>query len=262
VRLEGRLALVTGASTGIGAATARALVDRGARVVVVARRREALDRVAAEIGTAAHVHPADVSDADEVAELARTVTAELGTPDVLVNNAGAGRFLFIDETSPEELVQQMSVPFFAAFFVTRAFIEDMVRRGSGQIVNVNTPISRITWPGAIGYASARWAMRGFSEALRADLAGTGLRITEVVPAKVSSEYFAHNPGAEERIPGISRLFPTLTPEQTARAIVRGIERGAREVSTPLAYRLAAGQARLFPRLSSWLVVKTGARRPR
>ncbi|MEX2194558.1 MAG: SDR family oxidoreductase [Thermoleophilaceae bacterium] len=261
MKLEGRLALVTGASSGIGAAAARALAERGATVVLVGRRGDKLREVAGAIGPAAHVHPADVGDMDAVAGLGAAVESELGLPDVVVNNAGAGRFLFVDETTPAELVSQTSVPYLAAFFVTRAFVEGMIARGSGHVVCVNTPISRVVWPGAIGYAGARWALRGFTEALRADLRGTGVGVTEVVPGKVSSDYFAANPGAEDRIPSMERLMRGRTPAQCAAAIVRGIEREHGVVYTPPELRALAAAARLFPRPLTWLAARTGARRP-
>lgn len=264
VDLRGRSVLITGASSGIGAATARLVAEKGAKPLLVARNRGALEQVAGEIagrGGEAAVYAADASDHEAVTRLAQEVADGHGTPDVLVNNAGAGRFLFIDETDPEEAVRQMAVPYFAAFYVTRAFVDGMIARGSGQIVNVNSPASRMAWPGSIGYGAARWAIRGLSESLRADLAGTGITVTEVIPAKVSSEYFENNPGSEARIPGIAKLIPTMTPESAARAIVKGIEREAREVNAPGVYRVIAAQARLFPRLTSWLLVKTGTPRP-
>ena len=101
MNLGGRLALVTGASTGIGAATARALAGRGARVALVARSSDKLESLAAQIGEGALACPTDVSDHHAVAQMAERIRAEEGVPDVLVNNAGAGRFLFIEETSPE-----------------------------------------------------------------------------------------------------------------------------------------------------------------
>jgi NAD(P)-dependent dehydrogenase (short-subunit alcohol dehydrogenase family) len=91
------------------------------------------------IGEGALACPTDVSDHHAVAQMAERIRAEEGVPDVVVNNAGAGRFLFIEETSPEELVQMTAVPYHAAFFVTRAFIVEMLARRSGRIVNVSTP---------------------------------------------------------------------------------------------------------------------------
>jgi short-subunit dehydrogenase len=262
VELQGSTALVTGASTGIGAATARAMAARGARVLLVARSEDKLAALAGQIGESADAYPCDVGDHAAVAAMAERVKAERGVPDVIVNNAGAGRFLFVEETEPEELVQMTAVPYLAAFFVTRAFVEEMMERGSGWIVNVNTPISQFAWPGALGYAGARWALRGFDSALRADLRGTGVGVTHVVPAKVSSDYFRHNPGAEQRIPRIGRIIPTLTPEQVGEAICAGVERGRRQVVVPWVLRLLYFQSRFLPRLTEWLTWRTGARRER
>jgi short-subunit dehydrogenase len=265
VELRDRSVLITGASTGIGAATARAVARRGGRALLVARSADKLEAVAAEIGSAggsAAPFAADVGDQRAVAEMAQRVRDEVGTPDVIVNNAGAGRWLFIEETDPEELLEMTAVPYHAAFFVTRAFIDGMLTRGSGHIVNITTPVAYFAWPGALGYAGARWAVRGFSEALRADLRATGIGVSTVVPGKVSSEYFSHNPGTEERIPKIARIMRTLTPEQTADAIVDAIERERTEVMIPLELKLLMLQTRLFPGLTRWVVDKTGAKRTR
>jgi len=88
--------------------------------------------------------------------------------------------------------EMMAMPYFAAFYITRALLPAMLRRGSGHLVYVNSPASLVAWPGAAAYTAARWALRGFAEALRADLRGTRLRVSSVIPGKVSSSYFAHN----------------------------------------------------------------------
>jgi short-subunit dehydrogenase len=263
MQLRNTSVLITGASTGIGAATARAVAAKGATALLVARSADKLERIAHEIergGGRARPFPADVGDPDAVAAMADIVRTEIGVPSVIVNNAGAGRFLFIDETDPHELAGMTAVPYHAAFYVTRAFIEEMIARRSGRIVNICTPVAYFTWAGAAGYAGARWAVRGFTEALRADLHGTGVGVSMVVPAKVSSEYFEHNQGAEERIPKIARLIRTLTPEQTADAIVDAIERERNEVFVPLELRALELQNRLFPGVTRWLIHRTGAKR--
>jgi short-subunit dehydrogenase len=144
--------------------------------------------------------------------------------------------------------------------MARAFIEGMLARGSGWVVNVNSPASQIPWPGAVGYTSARGGMRGFDAGLRADLRRSGIGVTHMVPGKVSSEYFLHNPGSEERIPAIARLVPTWTPEQVAEAICRAVERERREVVVPWMLRAVYLSERLMPRLTEWLAWRTGARR--
>lgn len=264
MNLRGTLAIVTGASTGIGAATARLLAREGARVVLVARSREALEAVAAEIRSAggeAHAVAVDLGKPGAVSLLEREVVAAFGAPDLLVNNAGAGRWLFVDETPPEEAVTMMEAPYFAAFFATRAFLPGMLERGSGLIVNVNSPVALMPWPGATGYAAARWALRGLTEALRQDLAGTGIGVMHFVPGKTSSDYFAHNPGSEERIPLVAKIIPTLSPEEAAAALVGGVLRDAREVVVPFMLRLFQAFERPFPGLTRWLLWATGLRYP-
>jgi len=259
---RGKTALVTGASSGIGAATARALADAGARVLLVARNAGELDRVASSIGSgAARTYPADLSSASTVAQLAQRIEAELGTPDIIVNVAGAGQWKFVDETTPEEAVQMMAVPYFAAFFVTHAFLPGMLRRNSGHIVNISSVASRFVWPGATAYTAARWAVRGFTEALRADLAGTRVRVTLFECGVVRSPYWDHNPGSHERVPKMGRLVPDLTPEAAARAIVRGIEREQKLVVVPFMMKLVYWQHALFPGVVQWLMTRTGYRRP-
>ncbi|NUT41023.1 MAG: SDR family NAD(P)-dependent oxidoreductase [Thermoactinospora sp.] len=261
MELWNKVVLITGASSGIGEATAREFARAGAKVALVARREERLKALALEIGELAWVYPADLGDPDAVVAMAARVKSELGTPDVIVNNAGAGTWQFADETTPHDFLRQAAVPYLAAGYVTTAFAADMVRRGSGRIVVVNSPVSRVAWPGAFGYAAARWALRGLVQALHADLRGTGVGVTEVLPGKVSSDYFASNPGSEERIPTISAMIPEVTPEQVARALVNATRKGRRRTALPLTLRLILGQAWVTPRLVSWLTGITGAKRP-
>ncbi len=264
MKISGTLAVVTGASSGIGAATARALARKEARVLLLARTADALDRIAGEIaavGGWAKAHPVDLADPIAVERVASAIKTESGTPDILVNNAGAGRWLFTEETSPAEAAQMMAVPYFAAFNVTRAFLPEMIRRKRGHIVNVTSAAAYIVFPGATAYTAARWAMRGFTEALRLDLHGTGIGVTLVAPGLVAGTgYFKHNPGAEERIPKAARLYPTLTAEQLAAAIARGIEDDKREVGMGFRYRMTALQSALLPWTVEWLTRTTGWKR--
>jgi len=263
--LENRVVLVTGASSGIGAATAEALAREGAHVCLLARTESALTDVADGIrraGGTADVYPVDLADFDAVEAVAERIESDVGTPDVIVNNAGAGRFLAIEETSPEQAAEMMRVPYLAAFAVTRAFVDGMIERGSGTVVNVTSVAAYAPWPGATAYATARWAMRGFSAALRADLGETGVHVMLVVAGEVESPYFEHNPGSRERLPAISRLFPTLTPGDVADAIVNGLREDRRTVIVPRSLAAVVRLHRLFPRLVGELVVRTGWNRPK
>ncbi|RKT51883.1 SDR family NAD(P)-dependent oxidoreductase [Saccharothrix australiensis] len=263
MRLAGRTVVVTGASQGIGAATAQAMAGRGAVVVLVARGAETLRSVAercSRSGGRAVALPADLADVDQVRALAERVLAEFGAPDVLVNNAGAGRWLFLDDTPTAELTAMTALPFTAALHLTREFLPAMRARGTGRVVNVNSPVSRLPIPGATGYAAARYALRGLTAALRQDLRGTGVGVSEVVPGKVSSRYFANNPGAEQRIPAVARLIPTVPPERVAREIVHVVEHDRAERVFPWQLRAFEVAGRLCPRLTDYLTWRTGVHR--
>jgi short-subunit dehydrogenase len=255
-----QLAVVTGASSGIGAATARELAARGYTVVLVARTRAALESVAGAIGERAIVEPCDAGDGRAVVALAERVLATWGVPDVVVNAAGLGQWKLIEETPPAEAHAMMQAPYFAAFHFTHAFMKPMLSRGSGVFIQVGSPASILAWPSSTGYTAARWALRGLNEALNQDLAGTGVHSCHVVFGKVSSGYFAHNPGAEEKIPGIARTVRTLKPEECARVISKVIRRPRRELLFPFMLRAYGWTFSVMPWLVRALLRWTGARR--
>jgi short-subunit dehydrogenase len=264
MKLGGRLVLVTGASSGIGAEIARAAAARGAELILVARGREALESLAGELragGTEVTVRPADLADASEVDALGRELIDSGRLPDVLVNNAGAGRWRAIDENEPGEAGRQMDLPYLAAFELTRVLAGPMIERGSGRVANVTSAAAYFSFPGANGYGTARWAMRAFNEHLREDLRGTGVGVTLICPAEVDSPYFDNNPGSRERVPRIGRVLGTLSTEQVAARTVTAIERGSRVVHMPRRLAVFEFSARHFPRSTRALVTRTGWRRP-
>lgn len=262
--IDDQIALVTGASSGIGAATAQALARAGAHILLLARRRSALEAVAMQIrasGGQASLYPVDVGDAAAVTAVAAAIQNEIGTPGILINNAGAGRFLAIDETEPQAAEQMMRVPYLAAFTITRAFLPAMLQQGGGHIVNVTSVAGFIPIPGATAYVTARAAMRAFSQALALDLHDTPIGVTLLAAGKVDSPYFGNNPGSETRIPTFTHLFPTLSTAQVAAAIVEAIQQRQREVIIPWQYRVSLWAYRLLPGAVTWLVRRTGWQRP-
>jgi len=264
MEMAAKTALITGACQGLGAATARAMAVRGARVLLLARTENKLREVADSIEAAgghAEIFAVDLADPEALVATTDAIKTAGTIPDVIVNNAGIGRWLFIEETPLDEMRADMALPYFAAFGVTRAFIAEMAGRGSGNICNINGPGAWFPWPSSVAYASARWALRGFSTALRADLRGTGVSVTDVVMARISSSYWENNPGSEERIPWVDRIIPTLSEERAADVVVRAVDRERRLATAPAMYTAFHHLGRVFPRFVHWAVYRGGARRP-
>jgi short-subunit dehydrogenase len=264
--MASKLVLVTGASSGIGEATAKRYGASGAHVLLLARNAERLGEVADAIrrgGNAATPYKVDLADAGAIAETCARIAREAGTPDILINNAGAGRWRPLAETSAEEALGMIEVPYLASFNLTRAFLPAMLARRSGAIACITSPASYLAWPNSAAYIAARHALLGFTEALRADVKGTGIDVTLVVLGTVETPYWKHNPGSREHVPaGNPILAPVLSPEEAADAIFRGVEARKRRVVKPaillalfllnaLAPRLVARQIRRsIPKQSS------------
>jgi short-subunit dehydrogenase len=250
---QGKLALITGASSGIGEATAKAIAQKAGRVVLVARTASNLEKVAQEIieaGGKAEFFAIDLSQPEAVSELAHKVIGEIGVPDILVNNAGAGRWTTIEKTEAAELEQMMALPYFAAFNLTRELLSHMRERGSGHIVNVTSVAARLIWPGAAGYAAARAAMVTFSKALETETRGSGINVTLAMFGKVSSPFWRHNPGSEDNLPMVNAYLPTLSTQEVADAIVRAVERNAGTIVLPRIFRFLFLLNSLTPRTTS------------
>jgi uncharacterized protein len=250
--MAAKLVLVTGASSGIGEATAKRYGAAGAHVLLLARSAERLGAVAEDIrraGGSATPYLIDLSDAAAIAETAARIRRESGVPDILINNAGAGRWLPLIETTAEDALHMIEVPYLAAFDLTRALLPAMVTRRSGAIAFVTSPASYIAWPGASAYIAARRAVAGLAETLQSELRGTGLVVTLIVLGTVETPYWDHNPGSRKALPKTNpKLFPVMTADDAARAIVEGIAERRTLVVKPAIYRALFILNALFPRL--------------
>lgn len=251
-QLAGKLVVVTGASRGIGAATAFAFAKQGAIVCLLARTepdlRDQVKRIEKEGGVGI-AYPVDLSDGEAATAVAHEILEKEGVPDILVNNAGLGRWLFTEETPSQEAEFMVKLPYLAAFWMTGAFLPGMLKRKSGRILNINSPVSIFTWGGAAGYASARWALRGFTTSLWIDLHGTGVTACHCVFGEVKSSYFETNEGTAERLPFISKLMKPMTPEQVAESLVKASKHKRKSIARPFLIALAIRVNSIAP---TWL----------
>jgi uncharacterized protein len=249
--LQGRRALVTGASGGIGLALARALHGRGATVLASARRRDVLERLCDELGERAEALPADLSEREEVGALAERA----GAVDVLVANAALPASGVLADLDPEKIDRALDVNLRAPIQLARALAPGMLERGSGHLVFMSSLSGKVASPGSALYCATKFGMRGFANGLAGDLAGSGVGVTTVFPGFIRDAGMFHESGAE-----LPPLVGTSTSEEVAEATASAIERGRLEVDVaPLQLRVGAMLAGVAPAAVGALQRRFGAR---
>lgn len=216
--LTDQTAVVTGASAGIGRAIAARLAAEGANVVLAARREERLVALAEEINRAAaggRALPvaADLTREEDIVRLAEIARRELGGVDILVNNAGHGYFAAVTKIDAARLDEIMKVNFVAAVLCTKYLLPDMLERKSGAIINVGSVSGKRGWAGGTPYVASKFALRGFAECLWAEVKSSNVRVINLYPTYVASDFFEV---ARVRFPNLDQV---LTPETLAEVVI-------------------------------------------
>ncbi len=216
-RLRGKVAIVTGASRGIGRATALALASEGANVVVnYASSRDSAEKVVAEIlamGNEAIALPADVSKSEQVDELVSTVLEKWGQIDVLVNNAGITRDTLLLRMKPEDWQAVIDLNLTGVFLCTRAVSKTMLKQRSGRIINITSVAGQMGNPGQANYSAAKAGVIGFTKTVAKELASRGITVNAVAPGFIATD-MTHDLDAE----GILKFIPLARygqPEEVA-----------------------------------------------
>jgi NADP-dependent 3-hydroxy acid dehydrogenase YdfG len=192
VSLSGKIAVVTGASSGIGAAVARQLTAGGARAALLARSADKLAALAAELPGSLAV-ACDVADEASVTAAFARIESEFGTPDILVNNAGTGFATDLATASLADLRRIFETNVTGVFLCTRAVLGAMKARGSGHIVNVSSITGKVSNPNAPLYCASKHALNGYSSGLQQQVAAAGVRVSLVSPAAVDTAYWDGRP---------------------------------------------------------------------
>lgn len=270
MQLNDRVAVVTGAGGGIGRATCEALARRGCDIAAVDVRAETAEQTAElvrSLGRSASVHVADVRELSEMEALAEHVVEQHGAVHVLVNNAGVTSAGALESEPVEDLHWIVDINLWGVVNGCRAFLPELRRADEAHIVNLSSMVGLLGLPHNVSYSMTKAAVRGFSEALRAELVTSPVGLTVVFPGAINTDIIASARGAEaERLAGLSgsRLAPVLLrpPSAVAKGIVKGIERDrARVVVGPDAHVLSAvsrvvpGRSGLVGRLTNRIAGK-------
>jgi short-subunit dehydrogenase len=224
MNLQDKVAIVTGASSGIGRATALALAKEGTHVVLASRNLSALKAVAREVKAfdrQALAVPCDVLEYDQVESVVSETLERLGRVDILVANAGQYLRSPIKDMPISLLEQSMEVNFFGVVHAVQAVLHRMLSQGSGHIVLMNSMIALRPFPPDTPYAAAKFALKGYGETLRQELLGTGVNTTLVYPGRVDTQMLE---GLE-----MPWLAAKITPEAVARSVVKAIKRRKHKV---------------------------------
>lgn len=223
-RIAGKLILVTGASSGIGAACARRFAAEGADVVLWARRADRLERLAAELGTERRVKVSvaqvDVRDRGAVDRAAEALVRAGRIPDVLINNAGlASGMTKIQEGDPEDWDRMIDTNLKGLLNVTRAILPHMIARGRGHIVNIGSTAGHQTYPMGNVYNATKFGVRALTEGMNLDLAGTPIRVSSVDPGLVETEFSeVRFHGDRQRAKSVYQGLKPLTADDVADTI--------------------------------------------
>jgi len=248
---EKSVILITGATSGIGRALALRLAKRGGRIALIGRRESLLKEAADEarrLGGEALPIPCDITVREEFERAVQTTIDHFGDLHVLVNNAGRGHCSYVEDTPTEQIESIFAVNVFSLWYGTAAALRHMKPRGRGHIINISSMAGKIGYPGNAAYVAAKHAVVGFTRALRAELAATGVYVTAVIPGPVATDWAGATEGgpmheifqyearrgmeiAQESGRTLPPALPLLTPEQVADVIAATISTPVPEVYT-------------------------------
>ena len=254
--LSNSVVVITGASSGIGRATALAFADAGASLALAARRAEPLRAAAGDCerrGAAAIAVPTDVRDQEAVERLAAATIERFGRIDVWVNNAAVTLFGRFDESPLDAWRQVVETNLFGYLNGARAAAPEFRRRRSGTLINVGSVNSRAAAPYISAYASSKFAVRGLGESLREELRGDGVDVCTILPASIDTPLFQHAANYFGR--KVKPLRPILHPSRVAAAIVRCAKRPRREVIVGMSGRQLVYTHDFLPWLFERLITK-------
>lgn len=257
--IKGKVVIVTGASSGIGEATARQFGLKGGKVVLAARRVDKLESLAREInalgaGAEAFVVQADLSKLEDIQSLIEQTLKKFGQIDVLVNNAGFGRLDWLENLDPVKDIQaQMDVNAMGVIQTTRQVLPVMIKQRAGHIINMCSMAGLVGTPTYTIYAASKHAVHGFSEALRREVKPWGINVSMIYPGGVVTEFQQHA-GIKRKTNATTPKFMLLTAEDVGRAVVRLVQRPRAMWILPWLWNLTAVLNKLFPAIVDYTTI--------
>ncbi|TLS36418.1 SDR family NAD(P)-dependent oxidoreductase [Pseudalkalibacillus caeni] len=226
--------VITGASSGIGERLAKDMAASGARVILLARSTEKLEKIKTEIMNQDCLEPylytLDVSEPTQIEVVFKEIFTKVKGVDILINNAGFGKFDHFIEADMEDIEAMFQVNVLGLMNCTKLVLPEMVKNGSGQIINIASQAGKIGTPKSSGYSASKHAVLGFSNSLRMELLKTGVHVMTVNPGPIRTNFFNIADESGSYVKNVEKFM--LTPEKVSQEIIKGILRKKREVNLP------------------------------
>ena len=251
-KLENKVVIVTGASSGIGAAIARLFAAEGASLALASRAIGKLESLASALGPRAVALETDVTDPARVQEMTRRCVERFGRIDILVNNAGVGMYGGIVETPLARFQQLIATNWLGPVYAIQTVVPHMRQQGGGQIINVSSIVGKVVIPWMTAYGSTKFALNALSDGLRMELRQDRIQVISVCPGQIRTPFPDNafkNPDSQSFHPG------GISPERVAKAVLRASLRGSREVVVPASSRGFWWVHSLFPGLLDWMMAR-------
>jgi short-subunit dehydrogenase len=248
---NGKTVIVTGASSGIGAATARIFAAAGARVVLAARDEARLQAVARDLAGQPLIVPTDVANHTDIERLVGTTTAACGGIDLVINNAGVGLAAPVAALNRDDFERALAVDLFGPLALTQAALPYLRQRGRGQLIFISSVVGLRALPYLGGYAAAKAALDRLTESLRVELRGSGVAVTLVRPGTTRTGFAGNRLGSGRERRRVNAR--AAMPEQVARAILRAAIREPRVQYVSLADRLRIAFSLIAPKMTDWML---------
>ncbi|MBO6659399.1 MAG: SDR family oxidoreductase [Roseivirga sp.] len=245
--IRDKIVLITGGASGIGKIMVRLMLERKAKVIIWDIHQEGIDRTIAEFSGRGKVfgYKVDVSSLEQIQETAKKVKAEIGVVDILINNAGIVVGKYFNEHTPSDISKTIDINTNAPMFITREFLDDMLKQNSGHICNIASSGGLVSNPKMSVYAASKWALNGWSDTLRLEMKQMKkkVNVTTIMPYYINTGMFD----------GVKSKIPILEPEATALTIVKAIEKNKKLISIPgYIYRVTRlGQAIMSINVFDW-----------
>jgi NAD(P)-dependent dehydrogenase (short-subunit alcohol dehydrogenase family) len=255
-KLANKVVLITGASSGIGAAIARLFAQEGARVALAARSADKLRSLAASLGQNALPLPTDMADPAAVRRTVEATVERFGRLDILVNNAAVGIYGPASTLPPEQFEKVIATNWLGPLHAIQSAVPHMRKQGGGQIINISSVAGKVAIPWMGIYCATKFALNALSDALRLELAGDRIQVITVCPGRIATPFMQH----AFCDPRFRPLPPAgISADRVARAVLRASLRGKREIVVPASNWLFVWFHGLFPRLTEILLSEYGRR---